>query len=372
MNGLVLLLKKTSRFLLAQLHLGSLPDKVTPKSVRRALQELPKGSEALNIAYEEAIERIEAQNQGLRHLAKGAICWIFCATRPLKIFELRHALAVEDDAEFLDEDNLPEAEDILSTCAGLVILDEDSDIVRLVHYTTQEYFEKTSSHWNSDTHGKIAKTCLIYLSFIAARESSQADDDECLPKFGFWVARDMHESLYKTNAFLEYSATYWGLHYERTRDESRDGIRQQLAQIDVDINCYRNTYEEPPLFMAVRLGQQNVVRLLLQQEDLLIERRDVRNNTVVALAAEENHQDIVKLLLEIEDVEINDRAYNRERALIHAVEHGNEAMIVLLLGKDDIEVNARSSQDAFPPEATPLMTAVVRANVPIVKHLLQK
>jgi hypothetical protein len=43
----------------------------------------------------------------------------------------------------LDEENLPEIEDMVSVCAGLVTVYEESNIVRLIYYTTQEYFERT-------------------------------------------------------------------------------------------------------------------------------------------------------------------------------------------------------------------------------------
>ena len=35
-----------------------------------------------------------------------------------------------------DEENLPEIEDTVSVCAGLVAINEASDIIRLIHYTT--------------------------------------------------------------------------------------------------------------------------------------------------------------------------------------------------------------------------------------------
>jgi hypothetical protein len=47
------------RFLLTRLHIDSLLDKDTKKKVRSALEKLSKGSEALDHAYGEAIERIE-------------------------------------------------------------------------------------------------------------------------------------------------------------------------------------------------------------------------------------------------------------------------------------------------------------------------
>ncbi len=55
--------------------------------------------------------------------------------------ELQYAIAVEIGESELDEENLPDIEDIISVCAGLVTIDEQSGVIRLVHYTTQEYFE---------------------------------------------------------------------------------------------------------------------------------------------------------------------------------------------------------------------------------------
>jgi hypothetical protein len=50
---------------------------------------------------------------------------------------------VEVGESKLDEENLPEIEYIILGCAGLVTIDEGSDIFRLVYYTTQEYFTRS-------------------------------------------------------------------------------------------------------------------------------------------------------------------------------------------------------------------------------------
>ena len=115
----------------------------SPKATRTALKKFPNGSEAYNYAYEEAMERVDGQITNSRDLAKQVLSWITCAKRPLTTSELRHAIAVEIGAFKLDEENLPEIEDIVSVCAGLVTVDQESDIIRFVHYTTQEYFERT-------------------------------------------------------------------------------------------------------------------------------------------------------------------------------------------------------------------------------------
>jgi hypothetical protein len=46
------------------------------------------------------------------------------------------ALTVEPGTQQLDVDNLTKIRTILSVCAGLVIVDEQLSVVRLVHYTT--------------------------------------------------------------------------------------------------------------------------------------------------------------------------------------------------------------------------------------------
>jgi hypothetical protein len=120
-----------------------LTGKRAPKAIRAALKNLATGSGAYNYVYKEAMERINSQVKDQEELAKQVLLWIICAKRPLTTAELQHALAVETSESQLDKDNLSEVEDIVSVCAGLVTIDEESDIIRLVHYTTQEYFEQT-------------------------------------------------------------------------------------------------------------------------------------------------------------------------------------------------------------------------------------
>jgi hypothetical protein len=115
--------------------------------MRTALNKLPRESEAYDHAYKEAMERIEGQVADSKELARQILSWIACAKRPLTTVELRHALAVETGESELDEENLPEIEDMVSVYAGLVTVDEASDIIRLVHHTTQEYFGRTWTFW---------------------------------------------------------------------------------------------------------------------------------------------------------------------------------------------------------------------------------
>ncbi|KAF2809675.1 uncharacterized protein BDZ99DRAFT_33975 [Mytilinidion resinicola] len=129
-------------FLLARLHTDSLLDKRTAKDVKLTLAKLSKSSAALDDAYKEAIQRIQGQLSGDYVLAKKVLSWITYAKRPLTTTEMCCALAVEPDETKLDPENIPDVEDLLSVCAGLVVVDQESAVIRLVHYTTQEYFER--------------------------------------------------------------------------------------------------------------------------------------------------------------------------------------------------------------------------------------
>lgn len=72
--------------------------------------------------------------------------WIFLTQRPLPVIELRRALSVTIDPdkmqagklplvsdETVDWDNLPSEDSLTDWCLGLVIIDEDTSTVRLLH-----------------------------------------------------------------------------------------------------------------------------------------------------------------------------------------------------------------------------------------------
>ncbi|KAH6643577.1 hypothetical protein C7974DRAFT_985 [Boeremia exigua] len=145
-------------FLLARLHVDSLADKRTKAKVISALNNLSKGDEALNDAYSETIVRIDGQLRQDGILAKRVLSWISYAKRPLTTAEICHALAVESDDDEFNSDNIPDTEDILSVCAGLVTVDGGSQVIRLVHYTAQDYLESIRETWIPHARYEIASS----------------------------------------------------------------------------------------------------------------------------------------------------------------------------------------------------------------------
>ncbi|KFH48561.1 hypothetical protein ACRE_006450 [Hapsidospora chrysogenum ATCC 11550] len=152
-------------FLLARLHLDSLVGKGSVMRLKNALAALPTGSSAYDKAYLAAMERIEIQYPDERVLAKDVLAWLTFAKRPLRVEELRAAVAIQETDSHLDEGSLIDIDYMVSVCAGLVTVDERSQTVSLIHYTTQEYLERTRADWRPDADAAIATSCLTYLLF---------------------------------------------------------------------------------------------------------------------------------------------------------------------------------------------------------------
>lgn len=189
------------RFLLAALQIDGIFVARTIKEIKLALKSMPR---ELNELYKQTLDRIQTQAGNDGALGMRILSWITHAKRPLSVEELLHGLAVEydDDAGKLDEldkDNLLSQESLVDVCAGLVVMDSTSRIVRLVHYTTQEYFDKERLHLFKDAEVDISRACLAYLSYNFGTD---------------FTARELRMKVLQSHPFLEYVTVHWFLHVE--------------------------------------------------------------------------------------------------------------------------------------------------------------
>ncbi|KAL8991865.1 MAG: hypothetical protein Q9169_007581 [Polycauliona sp. 2 TL-2023] len=150
-------------FLLARLHVESLASAagLSVKHVRNKLRTLPS---TLKGTYDDAMERIENQEPDHRRIALKAMAWVCYAFRALSLKELQHALAVEPGDTVLDEDLVMDGQSITSLCAGLVVVDQRTNIVNLVHYSTKSHFDDTRHIQFPEYHAKITLVCATYLT----------------------------------------------------------------------------------------------------------------------------------------------------------------------------------------------------------------
>jgi ankyrin repeat protein len=360
----------SSRFLLAKLNLESLTGKPSPKSIRIALKGLPTGSEVYDKAYNETMKRIKAQVLDAQELAERVLYWLTFAKRLLSISELRHALAVEVGESEIDEENLPEIEDIVSRCFGLVTVDKKSNLIRLVHYTTQDYFERTQSHWFPSAERKIATTCITYLSFDIFKGGVLAAQTEM--NDGRILRLSYEYPLFP------YAAQYWGYHARHSPERDildlvLDFLEQapRLACSVMHALTYRYgatgrrpAANAPKVQIAASFGLKGTVKALLER-GADVEARSSDGWTALTSAAWNGQEAVIGLLLE-HGANIEAKNNDGWTALANACRNKQlGAMRELLANGADIETRTNSRW-------TPLLGAAWHGHESVVRLLLQK
>ncbi|TGO47524.1 hypothetical protein BCON_0274g00130 [Botryotinia convoluta] len=361
-------------FLLARLNFDSLRGK---KVMRNALNRLPTGSDAYRDAYKDAMERIEGQLDDERDLAK-----------PLTTAELQEAIAVEVNESKLDETNFFEISTMISV-----------KIIRLVHYTTQEYFERTRDDWSLDAETFITTICVTYLSFETFNTGF------CL------TLRDFVKRV-QSNKLSTYAAPFWGLHAgkasipEKALEHALLRFLENQAKVDaswqlVDSHDLLELHvgQGPSLessysyysysrfssrgltgmHITAFFGLETVIQLLLYSGKLEVDSRDSPSERVFSLdfniinqgqtplsyAVESGHEKVVKLLLDTGKVEVDSENAQGQTSLYRAAKFGNEKVVKLLLDTGKVEIDTINKLDE-----TPLLGAVRNGHESIVKLLL--
>lgn len=111
------------------------------------------------------MQRISAQSNDNFQLARKVLYWVVNSIFPLTLPTIQQALAIETEDTSLDKENIPDGELLVSVCTGLIEVHRDGGIVGLVHFTTQEYFERKGHDIFPEAHEEILRTCLTILSF---------------------------------------------------------------------------------------------------------------------------------------------------------------------------------------------------------------
>jgi ankyrin repeat protein len=365
-----------TRFLLAQLLMDSFRDMLTVREVKSALQNLPQGSDAYDVAYHAAMERIFAQGEGPSRMARKILAWILCAYRPLNILELLHALAVEPGDTEVDEDNILETEQLLTICAGLVTIDEHSDSVRLIHYTTQEYLQRNQQTWLPHAKIEIARSCTAYLSIDGLAVSPCS-------------STEAHEYRLKEFALLDYAAVYWGPHVNLIMGSGYASASDEIATkaLSLLLDNTRLSTISQVLFMSERrrwssvpvieggkgfLGSHWIPRFgLLPLLEQWIERkyevgqRDFSGRTPLSWAAASGQEAAMKLLLDTGKVDIDSKDNNGQTPLSYAAWNGREAAMKLLLDTGKVDIDSKDNKGR-----TPLSLAAANGQEAIVQRLL--
>lgn len=247
------------------------------------------------------------------------------------MLKLQHALAIELGDKAFDVDNIPETEGILSVCAGLITLNEETRVARLVHYTTQQYFEKTWNTWFPDAHREIGRVCLTFLSLDAFRNG---------------ICETQEEFLSRLNQFplYNYASRNWGYHIqhhcgpieeelalELLSDAPKAAACSQALTIGRQHLWTSKTRKQQMtgMHLAAYWGLSNVLKLLIDNDNA-INVEDPLKRTPLSWASKNGHEKEMRVLLENRaNPDCKDK-YG-QTPLFHAVHNGQEDATNVLL-----------------------------------------
>ncbi|TFK20500.1 ankyrin [Coprinopsis marcescibilis] len=350
-------LKRSSgMFLVASLQLDMLGSCINIKSLSMALQVLPAG---VNVMYEATMERI---NDGpAPELALGALTLLAYAHESLKMDDLLHALAVETEPFKYDSDLLVDPDTVLSACCGLITFEPWTKLVRLVHYTAQDFLVTYLPKVGADAEALLACICVARLRGCGFANYNCS-------------IGDYSNDVFTHHPFLAYAHRNWAAH---ARLASLPAFVEEFI-----LQCQHFPWKHPLYagfdhlnfiqlaaacnfhsLLAQHLGLDSSPTIYPPPSPLNVNSKSAKGHTALALAATFGHLKTVELLIGVQGVDTQCFDSDGLSPLITASRAGHVQIVDMLLGVVDADhVNAGSW--------TALMFAASEGHTEVIKSLL--
>jgi len=368
--------------------------KIAPDEIQAALNRIgdqqsllttTNAEEKLERAYDLILNRIE--NHPQIAAVEQLLVWIVCARRPLTVSELQHTLLIEHDNGRLDMGNVADIDDMVSSCYGLVTIEDESGIVRLVHSTAQDYLEQLLASSRLEKESHITKICVTYLSHNVFGSGRCLTDGE-------------YEKRVAEHKFFQYAARYWGHHarglkvpqlktvveflgrqpqveaasqalllcnerysarYPRYSQKVpsnlsgrhllayfglEEAVQWALSREGSSVWSARNRHGLTPMAWAAACGQDSVVKLLADTIEGSADLEDKEGRTPLSWAAENGHTTTVASLLAKGVCPDSRGSHGRSLGrspLSYAAHEGHDGVVELLLQfSEDKKVDVNS------------------------------
>ncbi|KFA45537.1 hypothetical protein S40293_06581 [Stachybotrys chartarum IBT 40293] len=290
--------KADGMFLLARLHIQSIANQLRLKTVRKALGALP---EKLSDTYDDTLERIKSGQEKEQAVLAMKVLMLLTFIHELPtLVELQHALLTMEleEGETIDPDDVYSQDLLLAICGGLIILEDETILLRFVHHTAEAYFEANRGKLFENGHTQVTKICLDYLSFQEFESGPCASDEE-------------YEERLASHPFYKYAATRWGYHARESKHTSTavrkflhsEGNMRAAAQVTIideesHVGDFGYSQQYPrgitPLHLAIFFGLREIANSLMSYAD----DKDGYRMLPLARAARQGYVDIMEMLID--------------------------------------------------------------------------
>jgi ankyrin repeat protein len=341
----------------------------SPRELVEAARGMPIDPSAI---YSRTMEQINLQPPAQAKLAKRILSWLTLAFRSLTLRELIDALAVEPSRSVVDPLNKRSASMLAKVCRGLVLVDQDHNIIQLAHKTVQDYLMASDMLDLSSMQREIFISCLTYLSLDTFRESPCATAQDLALRRGAYP-------------FVDYAATYLGDHlnllpldlallekaYSFANDRPLTEYYFQLRDwtiVMMPLTISLHYRKMSALHIAAIIGNTAVVRLVLSRQPQLLDSVDSTRSTALGWAVNFGHEDVAEVLLK-EGAEITNC---KEETLLNCAARNRLDGIVCLLIEHDTLLRNRTLRLSGEENERDLHVAVIKGDGSQVGRILKR
>lgn len=364
------------------------------RALVNALRTLPRTLEAL---YDAIILRIEQCHEDDVRLVKRALAWVHFSRRSISMDLLQYALAIQDGDTSIDQDACVDDDLLLSLCAGLINMEPESAIVRFIHPTISNYFERFFEHQLADQHAQILSACVTFFLSDTFKKMEPAEIDclYALPSRSDATDHIVNEDM-RTKDFLVYATNHIQEHY--LFDEATPYL-QRLFSNDEALRLYWNCriqcranpcgwtlsqiHNTDKITMAAYLGLLRILDWLIDS-GISPHAQDSTGQTALYAAASQDNTETAGLLLArgvdpdrtsfdtLENFKIDSNVQRFCRTPLHcALLRGNMTMAQLLLNHGAKLQNSAFPSDTSTQIVSPLRIAIQSKSREMVNFVLK-
>ena len=189
----------------------------------------------------------------------------------------------------MDKEGLVDPETCIRCCQGLVAIDSESKVIRLVHYTAQEFFDRNRSLYFPEANVDMTEACLTYLMFEVFK---QGPTDYVSPRHLGMAALSFKgpvsesrflSSRQQRHPLQQYIAQHWGAHargkvesilqdkilaFLQTPQALASAVQAQYAYTYTHHHRTLSWNEPLPLHVAISFDLELICQLLLHRISL--------------------------------------------------------------------------------------------------------